>query len=54
MIENTKPCSDSFTILGIWVLELTVSHINGSSCKLTSPGNFFHDKFAITLHPGTG
>ena len=30
-------CSDSFTILGLWVLGLAVSHINESNCKLMSP-----------------
>ena len=29
--------SDSFTISGLWVLGLTVSHINGFNCKLLSP-----------------
>ena len=37
-------CSDSFTILDLWVLGLAVSHINESNCKLTS---------SILLHPGT-
>ena len=37
----------------IWVLGLAVSDINGSNsnCKLMSPEHFFHDKFAIPLHP---
>ena len=51
--------SDSFTILGLWVLGLAVSHINESNCKLTSPEHYFNDKSAIllglaeikTLHP---
>ena len=29
--------SDSFTILGLWVLGLAVFHINESNCKLISP-----------------
>ena len=33
--------NDSFTILGLWVLGLTVSHINESNCKLMSPEHFF-------------
>ena len=44
--------SDSFTILGLWVLGLAVSHINESNCKLLSP-DYFNDKSAILLHPGT-
>ena len=34
-------CSDSFTILGLWFLGLTVSHINESNCKLMSPDHYF-------------
>ena len=34
-------CSDSFTILGLWVLGLAVSHINESNCKLMSPEHYF-------------
>ena len=45
--------SDSFTILGLWVLGLTVSHINESNCKLMSPEHYFQDKSAVPLHPGT-
>ena len=45
--------SDSFTILGLWVLGLTVSHINESNCRLMSPEHYFNDKSAILLHPGT-
>ena len=33
--------SDSFTILGLWVLGLAVSHINEFNCKLTSPHHYF-------------
>ena len=33
--------SGSFTILGLWVLGLAVSHINESNCKLMSPEHFF-------------
>ena len=33
--------SDSFTILGLWVLGLSVSHINESNCKLMSPEHYF-------------
>ena len=33
--------SDSFTILGLWVLGLAVSHINESNCKLMSPEHYF-------------
>ena len=41
--------SDSFTILGLWVLGLAVSHrsINESQLQIT----IFHDKSAIPLHP---
>ena len=35
--NNSIYCSDSFTILGLWVLGLAVSHINESSCKPISP-----------------
>ena len=34
-------CSDLFTILGWWVLELAVSHINEFNCKLMSPEHYF-------------
>ena len=33
--------SDSFSILGLWVLGLPVSHINESSCKLMGPEHYF-------------
>ena len=33
--------NDSFTILGLWVLGLTVSHINESNCKLMSSEHYF-------------
>ena len=47
--DNMHICfSDSFSILGLWVLGLAVSHINESNCKLMSPD----DKSAILLHPG--
>ena len=37
-----KPdCSDSFTILGLWVLELAFSQINESNCKFMSPEHYF-------------
>ena len=29
--------SDSFTVLGLWVLVLAFSHINEPNCKLMSP-----------------
>ena len=45
--------SDSFAILGLWVLGLAVPHINESNCNLTSPKHYFNDKSAILLHPGT-
>ena len=41
-----------FTILGLWVLGLVVSHINESNCKLKSQNIIFNDKSAILLHPG--
>ena len=50
---NNEHDSDSFTILGLWVLGLAVSHINEPHCKLVSPGYYFNDKSAILLHPGT-
>ena len=34
-------CSDLFTILGLWVLGLAVSHINESNCNLMSPEHYF-------------
>ena len=49
----TYAYSDSFIILGLWVLGLAVSHINESNCKLMSPEHYFNDKSAILLHPGT-
>ena len=33
--------SDTFTILGLWVLGLAVSLINESNCKLMSPEHYF-------------
>ena len=45
--------SDSFTIFGLWVLGLAVSHINESNYKLMSPEYFFNDKSVILLHPRT-
>ena len=45
--------SDSFTIFGLWVLGLAVSHINESNYKLINPEYFFNDKSAILLHPRT-
>ena len=33
--------SDSFTILGLWVLGLAVSHTNESNCKIMSPEHYF-------------
>ena len=33
--------SDSFTILGLWVLGLAVSYINEPNCKLMSPEHYF-------------
>ena len=45
--------SDSFTILGLWVLGLAVSHINESYCKLMSPEHYFKEMSAKLLHPGT-
>ena len=38
--------SDSFTILGLWVLPISMS----PNCKLNT---IFNDKSAILLHPGT-
>ena len=32
--------SDSFTILGLWVLGLAVSHIKESNCKIMSPEHY--------------
>ena len=46
-------CSDSFTILGLWVLGLAVSHINESSCKRMSQEHYFNDNSEIIMHPGT-
>ena len=33
--------SDSFTILGLWVLGLAVSNINESNCKFMSRKHYF-------------
>ena len=51
--EYKTSSNDSFTILGLWVLGLAVSHINESNCKIMSPEEYFNDKSAILLHPGT-
>ena len=52
--KKTLDC-DSFTILGLRVLELVVSHINGSNCKLFFMKSLqYHCIHAIPLHPGTG
>ena len=40
-MNNPDTISDSFTILGLWVLGLAVSHINESNCKLMSPEHSF-------------
>ena len=41
-LQNVGPdLSDSFTILGLWVLGLAVSHIIESNCKLRSPEPYF-------------
>ena len=48
-----KKSSDSFTIFGLWVLGLAVSHINEDNCKLMSPEHYFYDMSAILLHSGT-
>ena len=48
----TGPISDSFTILGLWVLVLPVSHIIESNCNRIQ-NTIFNDKSAILLHPGT-
>ena len=49
--------SDSFTILGLWVLGLAVSHINESQLQTYESRTLFlmifGDKSAILLHPGT-
>ena len=46
--------SDSFTILGLWVLGLAVSHINESQLQTYEFQNtIFNNKSAILLHPGT-
>ena len=34
--DSLYKISDAFTILGLWVLELAVSHIKESNCKLMS------------------
>ena len=38
---DNNPYSDSFTILGLWVLVLAVSHMNESNFKLMSPEHYF-------------
>ena len=35
--KHSYVLSDSFTILGLWVLGLAVSNINESNCKFMSP-----------------
>ena len=44
--------SDSFTILGLRVLWIAVSHINESNCNHMSREHYFHDMSAIPTHPG--
>ena len=45
---------DSFTIFGLWVLGIALSHINESQLQTyESIFTIFHDKSAIPLHPGT-
>ena len=39
--EYMTSLSDSFTILGLWVLGLAVIHINESNRKHMSPEHFF-------------
>ena len=41
--------SDLFTILGLWVLRLAVSHINESDCKIMSPEHYFSWKVYNTI-----
>ena len=41
--------SDSFTILGLWVLGLAVSHICKSNCKLMNPEHFFSREVCNTI-----
>ena len=36
-----NPCSDTFTILRLWLLGLAVSNINESKCTLMSPEHYF-------------
>ena len=36
-MQPDRGYSDSFTMLGLWVLGLAVFHINESNCKLMSP-----------------
>ena len=40
--QMMKTFSDSFTILGLSVLGLAVSYINGSNCKRTSDSFLFN------------
>ena len=42
-------CSDSFTILSLWVLGLAISHINESNCKLMSPEHYFSWQVCNTI-----
>ena len=40
-MENSEDPSDSFTILGLWVLGLTVSHINESQLQIYESRTLF-------------
>ena len=45
--------SDSFTILGLWVLGLAVSHINGSNCKLNYESRALFFMTSLQYHIAT-
>ena len=39
--NDNSMCSDSFTVFGLWVLGLAVTHIYESNCKVMSPEHYF-------------
>ena len=47
--EDQPAHSDSFTIFGLWVLGLAVSHINESNCKLMSLEHYFSLQMCNTI-----
>ena len=46
---STRWGSDSFTILGLWVLGLAVANINEPNCKFMSPKHYFKWQVCNTI-----